>query len=436
MQAGQAMIEFAIILITLVLLIAGGIELAMAAYNGHATDRAASAAAVAWSAKVDRTAYIDNSAGIVRVRLADDVGLGDHENLSGTGIQRANCDAGYDDGLPDGYFYLFNPKPIDISKCDGFDGDETGRSKIDILFNGRQDGSYSGLPNLNRSIFGMYQKVCADASSGAIKSMSQCDFDVDKILLKLPGYLDPVTDQIKLYSYDSGILNAGYPAFTLLCAAYGSSSFGSCDTVDFPADVCWSSVDDKPLACNVKINYKFRHIFESLVLMGVGSEPAAFEGAPAGTVPDTDEDFFNSSSVPGALGSELQNSAFNDDGVLLTRLKARKDFCASYATSVVAAAPNADPLQSKGGQIVVDWNAGTVTAEIDVTSMLPSVNEIIRVGGFLSDGYNGFFTVLTVDANAGTFTYSLPNDPGGVPPQTGFYVTGSAVVDTYKTKCN
>lgn len=336
------MVEFAIVLLVFSLLVAGGLELAMAAYNGHATGQAAKAGAVEWSESLAKANY---DAGSGDFTLAN--GLGDHAD---PGLfRRPACTSAtdYDDGLPDGAvdaneisitqggdkIYLYNPLPIDISNCAGKDdngtptdtSDDT-RSRVSVLVAGRGkrgDANYlPGLPRLNRSIYAMYEKTCLQTGVAV-----SCSSAHDVVLLKLPGWLAN-DDTMNLVAYDNGSLEY-LPAFALQCQAHGVPGWGDCDSEASPADVCWKNTTAVALACGVQVQYRYRHVFESLVLMGM-------EGAPD-TVPMAEQPYFNSTApVAGVLGSELRETSDPATSGIGATLKARKDFLGCYEAAALS----------------------------------------------------------------------------------------------------
>ena len=155
LQRGQAMVEYAIILIVMTLLVAGGLELATAAYNGYATVEAAKAGR---PFRV-RSARM-NGAGkyVLGDGTSDSPGLGDHSDPSLFSRPACNADGSYNNGLPaDGNIYLFNPLPLDITDCQGDDDNGTPADTADDISRLRAliygaDG-YAGLPKLNQSIY-------------------------------------------------------------------------------------------------------------------------------------------------------------------------------------------------------------------------------------------------------------------------------------------
>jgi hypothetical protein len=274
---GQAMVEYAILLLVLVMLIAGGIEIALAAFGSQ---RASSSA----QAGVEQWVYAVGGAGRYGTYGADyyvtdspleaggvDVGLGDHAG----GFARPYCDADpstYDDGLPADSttqggtaFYVFNPRPIDITACTGQDGVDTTRTRQSVLVD--------RLPPLNRALYTLYQTRCADAGGAEIDCSDTAN--VTQTYLRLPGRLDPVTDTVRLGFLDSDPNSAtfqmptnapdGSPTFELECAAPGTQAFGDCDSGDAPGDICWSIDSGDPVACDLRIRVRYRYVFNALL---------------------------------------------------------------------------------------------------------------------------------------------------------------------------
>ncbi len=443
------MVEYAILLVVMVLLIAGGLELAIAAYNGHATTQAARAGANEWMQRLATLAYYDSNG---QPTFADGRGLGDHDPASNP-FTRPRCNTltaaePYDDGLPDdGNVYLYNPLPIDITDCIGED-DVDGVSRITVLVSGRADGSYRGLPGLNQSIRSMYVKACRDEGASPARFIS-CGREYNpanpdhRILLKLPGWLDPADDTVKLWNYDGAGNLKSEPVFALQCARYGSSDDEPCDTADTahpdanrrPGDICWrdSGPDVVPLACNVRVQYRYRHVFESLVLMGL-------EGAPE-EVPPADQELFDSGvAAGGILGSEQrQVGSTANPGSLGMKLKARKDFCSAYASASAITPPGGDPQNGRGGLIhAASWVEDLVNGNyVIVTTAQPhqlSDGDMVRISGFEPRGYNGVFRIGLPSADPFGFTYRLSNDPGAV-IEPGFFLTGFTNTETFRTGC-
>jgi TadE-like protein len=223
---GQALVEFAIILILLVLVVAGGAELAITAYGSSKVSDAAKAGATEWGQMISH-ARDPNHDGL-NTDAQNDVGLGDHAVANFASPSCGGPDGAgnltYDDGIPtDRYLldkknrdnfqilvvalsltksiYLFNPLPIDHESCFGTDPNRGDRSRISILINGfglmyDDKGTPTvaddtpnplyvpGLPKVNQAMYSMYQQVCLNAGN----ELARCDI-ADERLLFPPGKL-------------------------------------------------------------------------------------------------------------------------------------------------------------------------------------------------------------------------------------------------------
>lgn len=199
---GQALIEFAIIAMLLILLVAGGVELFNAAVGGQRVRAAAEAAAEQWRAVVG--AHGRAVLGLPAASGADiglpyglaaaassgaaEHGLGDHDFLA---FGAPGCEEVVDGfcvapahGLPEpadrpdtpeleGDVYLFNPVPIDVTACVP-EGRRVPAHEACVrrIFEGCAAASspgaqgclddHPGLPPLNRALFGLYQLHCID----------------------------------------------------------------------------------------------------------------------------------------------------------------------------------------------------------------------------------------------------------------------------------
>lgn len=220
---GQALIEFAIILILLILVVAGGAELAITAYGSSKVSDAAKAGATEWGQMISHaqtTLKPPPDTG-----FQTDVGLGDHTlaNFDSPSCAALNGDSGdYYDGIPDDRYlldkknrdnyqilvdassatksiYLFNPMPIDNIRCNGTDPNREGRSRLSILVNGYGLMYLSdnitpnplyvpGLPKVNQAMYSMYQQVCLSEDI-----LDRCE-NATEILLFPPGKLCLSTD--------------------------------------------------------------------------------------------------------------------------------------------------------------------------------------------------------------------------------------------------
>lgn len=242
---GQALIEFAIILILVVLVVAGGAELAITAHGASKVSDAAKAGATEWGllishAKNPNATFTPNpptqNANASAAQQMN-VGLGDHAVASfaspSCGGPDGDGNLTYDDGIPlDRYVvdkqnrdnhtlsptppsiptgtlvYLFNPLSIDHESCIGSDPNRGGRSRISILVNGYglmyddndtpnnfEDDTPNplyvpGLPKLNQAMYSMYQQVCLNDGGNALSDdlLERCSDTTDRFLFP-PGKL-------------------------------------------------------------------------------------------------------------------------------------------------------------------------------------------------------------------------------------------------------
>lgn len=345
-QQGQAMVEFAIILILLVILVVGGAELAITAYGSSKVSEAAKAGAAEWAqffghAKAPSPPAIPQP----------DVGLGDHDPATNAGIISPSCGEGspytYDDGLPDDRYlvdkknqdnhdppfgngrriYLFNPLPIDISGCDGKDPDRGNQSRLSILVNGYgndlSDPLYvPGLPKTNRAMYSMYQKVCLSG-----EDYVKCD-GITPLFLKPPGKLCLSNDANKegcpgeLNNDQSGYYFFGHvndaaedsfeytqdevpefrPVFQLECGGAGHTSSGimsGCDPATHTVALCANPQD-----CDVTVHARYRSVFESFMTFGLqklsDSTLLPYFFNPARVCKPVSNEFDYLASMPGA----------------------------------------------------------------------------------------------------------------------------------------
>lgn len=276
------MIEFAIVLLLLTLLTAGGIELVSAALAGWRLSEAGRSGAEHWLVAVGSAGIYDNAGGASFAITAspfdeggtDAVGLGDH--LTGA-FTRPACGADegdYDDGLPadsvtrgGSAIYLFNPLPIDATACTGSDAtDPAGRSRLALLV--------AALPPLNRALYPLYQLRCLDGDGVE----TDCGGPAEASrLYRLPGRHDPVDDTVSLAVLDGDpdsptfqmpLADSPRPTFELDCVAPGRGAqdpWEPCDTAATPEDVCWSAADATPLACDLRLRVRYRHLFYSFL---------------------------------------------------------------------------------------------------------------------------------------------------------------------------
>jgi hypothetical protein len=282
--AGQALIEFAILAIVVTLLVAGGVELALAAFAGQRVGDASRAAVDEWARAVgsagvydetDGATYeiTDSPHGAASALGAGVVGLGDH---AGGAFRRPACDpvdpSAYDDGLPldavsgegeRSAVYLYNPLPIDVTHCTGSDGSDPGRTRLSVLID--------RLPALNRAIYPLTQRRCADA--GGMEVSCSDTANAASAHLRLPGKLDVDSDEVGLAMLDGDpasptfqfpLTDEPVPVFAIECAAAGATQFDLCDTSAEPLGICWEDAQT-PLACEVRVLVRFRNLFHALL---------------------------------------------------------------------------------------------------------------------------------------------------------------------------
>lgn len=394
-QRGQAMVEFAIIALLLILLIAGGVELGIAAFNSNRTAEGAKAATNEWMQHISREISRENVECIQisidpdnpvpykddcnppdedyfkSFKLTSGRGLGDHYDLSAFARPACNTDGSYNDGLPNDtdFFFLYNPLPIDITDCSGNDSLETSRSRVSVLLTGHSAAFendpeyYPGLPKIHQAIYSQYETVCL-SPDGYISCSS--DEYLDNIglpgyskLLKLPGWLDLEDDyamsmlpriseqdvggQTK-FVLDPDVSPNPKPTFAIQCRAINvpqnSNSFEDCDSPVVPKDICWQvNNTPTPLACDVRIEMRYRYTFETFIGMTM-----AEKGSSPMTPVDTDALEYFDAIEPGRVGSDLQRGTYvceepfgvcKEDELELTGAppKPFRDFLGCYETS-------------------------------------------------------------------------------------------------------
>ncbi len=335
------MIEFAIILIVLVILVAGGIELSIAAYNGHATSEASRAGVSDWISK-----NVHASGGLVYA-------LGDHDDA--TQFSMPTCQTGtsdiYDDGLPadsitrgGSALYLYNPMPIDVTDCQGNDDNGTPgdvsddlRARASVLVGGRADNSVIGLPRLNQKLYAQYRKACWDAGSSVWISCKPVadggDFDASnaqhRILMKLPGRYDlttPAVPQLGQLTWDETATQwnslPDKPVFELTCYQGGGSQV-ACNDVGF----CRSASVN---TCGIRVKVGYRHVFDTFMPMVDWKRPV--DAVAAHSLDD--------SWPAGVVGSEL---------TLGNARKAFKDFIGCYEAEASLVYGNASGVYDSVG---------------------------------------------------------------------------------------
>lgn len=317
-MCGQALIEFAIILILLVLVVAGGAELAITAYGSSKVSDAAKAGTTEWGQFISHAQNTEKVPDAVPIAFQTDVGLGDHSiaNFASPSCGGPDEDGNftYDDGIPDDRYlvdkqnndnyallnipanntksiYLFNPLPLDHESCFGTDPNREGRSRISILVNGYGlmylNGApdtpnplyVPGLPKVNQAMYSMYQQVCLTGNE-----LARCE-DADDRLLFPPGKLclgtgadeeNCPTDTANLGEtgyYFFGASNAAArgskqyipnlppefrPTFQIECPGgtfEDSDNSSNCDTIAVPADICW---DDATTPSNTSLTCQLK----------------------------------------------------------------------------------------------------------------------------------------------------------------------------------
>lgn len=365
-QRGQALVEFAIIALLLILLIAGGVELGIAAFNSNRTAEGTKAAANQWMQHLGSGAVYQElgSSGVYGFELTSGRGLGDHYDLSAFARPACNTDGSYNDGLPnDTDVFLYNPLPIDITDCSGNDSLETSRSRVSVLLTGHSNQTktneetqdspllHDGLPAIHQAIYSQYERVCVDITQNNYLDCGNFNASNPdhRILLKLPGVLadgeatnigpanpeamsrlakiqhDTVSGTFVLDEADPGNGIALYPTFDIQCAPAKSDDFGECDTANPQgAGICWSEdIPSLPLGCNVRVFTRYRHTFETFIgmTMAEDNEP---EMTPVAS--DLGGLFDYDDGNPGTLGSGLQ---------LGHAPKPYRDFLGCYHTAAV-----------------------------------------------------------------------------------------------------
>ena len=330
LQAGQAIVEYAIISLLLVLLIAGGTELGIAAFNSNRTAEGAKTASVDWMESALINTVYDTVSGNFFLDTndngaadpVDDNGLGDHENFDGSsgGFNVPQCDGlgGVNTGIPaDDNFYLFNPKFIDITDC-------LNQDEINALMD--------ALPPLHNSVRSLYQEYCANAMTLQLEPFgSDCDLGGDDIrIMKFPGVMDIVNETQEITILDAGDNFVRIPVFELECAPLNTGNFTDCDTREAPADICWDietfvagpPAESLPLACNLRVLFRHRHVFESFLIMQDWGDPV-----PVANL----DDFDPGPNGPGNVGSELSRGDIR---------KANRTFLGCYETTILAIQDN------------------------------------------------------------------------------------------------
>lgn len=370
-QRGQAMVEFAIIALLLILLIAGGVELGIAAFNSNRTAEGAKAASNQWMRHLGSGAvYQELGSSSVYGFALNNGGLGDHYNLSAFTRPSCNTDGSYSAGLPnDTDVFLYNPLPIDITECTGNDTLEPSHGRISVLLTGHSNTFvgdplyHPGLPTIHQAIYSQYERVCVDITLNTYFDCSNFNASNPdhRKLLKLPGVLadgdglnigptnpdsisrlakivhDTDSDQFILDEADPDNNVRLYPTFHIKCSTAATDDFGgpsdteeNCDSQSAPGEVCWFD-EDTALACNVQVTTRYRHTFETFIgmTMAEGNEPAMTQVQSSAT------GFFDyQGSAAGTLGNGLQ---------LGNAPKPYRDFLGCHHTSVLTASSPLGP---------------------------------------------------------------------------------------------
>lgn len=238
-----------------------------------------------------------------------------------------------DNGLPsladdpdtpilEGHVHLFNPMPLDVTACVPSDAHlPVYEGCVDRLFDGCPAGDPAcqgkRLPPLNRALYALYELHCLDdAATGpgprqvACRNAQHVDLAqrgaARRYLLRLPGkylrHADDAAGVAALADADpacvEGVVCLAVPdaeatpvnsladvapnpraLFGLRCAKADAANLGDCDSVDQPADVCWSqpagAAQPIPLACKVEVTLRYRHVFNALLPSGffAGANP-------------------------------------------------------------------------------------------------------------------------------------------------------------------
>lgn len=287
---GQALVEYAILLTVLVLVTAGGVELATAAFNFYQARSAAEGGVEDWTYAVQSTGTYDLSYGGPDLQIVTSphgvaIGLGDHEDATAFG--RPSCDAdpsAYDDGLPvdsitkgGDAVYLYNPRPVETTNCVGQDGSDPLKP--------RQTALVERLPTLNRVLLPLYDRRCANATGVEISCTDTAN--VVATYLRLPGKLDPASDTVLLayLNYDVPSTDPNYQELqsmprtlelrcrrtqTLIDGVLDAArnTWEICDSASAPSDICWNSNTTPAVvsfACDVQVIVRYRHIFYSFL---------------------------------------------------------------------------------------------------------------------------------------------------------------------------
>lgn len=388
-QLGQAMVEFAIIALLLILLIAGGIELGIAAFNSNRTSEGAKTASNDWINILGNGAMYRElgSSGVYGFELGSSgaygfepsyQGLGNHYDLTAFSRPSCNQDGSYEDGLPPKedsdlglkFVYLYNPLPIDITECTGNDALEPTRSRISVLITGHSNhikennpGNpilHDGLPSIHQAIYSQYEKTCVDIANNSYMTCGKINTSNPdhRILLKLPGvladgngmdigptYSEAMSRLAKIaHDPDSGsfILDeanpdqniALYPTFHIQCSPAKTNEFGdlrvpeeTCDSYDDPAGICWYS-DDESNIYALGCNVRIMTRYRHTFETFIGMTMAEANEPEMTPVSNNIRGFFDyDDGNPGTLGNGLQ---------LGYAPKPYRDFLGCYRTTALA----------------------------------------------------------------------------------------------------
>lgn len=311
-QGGQALIEFAIVMLVVLVVIAGGIELGSASLNSYALRQAADAGAQSWAGRYctrggavyltqrdgncpddpafricalprdDDPYYLvsenpDCSAPTV-ARTFDSTAVLDPKLVPG--VVRPSCMPAVpggecldpDDGLPDldpsaPTWYPYTHRAIDITGCvNPATGAINFARCVNRIFEGYAGAP--GLPPLNRALYSLYEPRCYDVAEQEVRCRGSDDGGtVDRWLLRLPGRFNPSDDGLTLANvcFDQG------------CATPIANTHQLND-----ADPVWQ-VFEMIDASRVQFRIRYRHQFYALLGTGYFNDGSDVPLAPAVT---------------------------------------------------------------------------------------------------------------------------------------------------------
>lgn len=466
-QSGQAMIEYAILLTVMVTLIAGGVELGLAAFNSNRTSEGAKAGSALWiknglnfavasstsgvnlvhdGTTYNNLAFLDHVTGPIggRYHQADYAsgtgeswGVGDHSWTQDDAINPVDTTQFYNptchqdgftpadifndhsSGLPDDAapedlqhskldpasvsydasaqrVYLFNPLPIDITECvedlddtdnfhpyseflEGRTYEATGTPNPPETYVSDNGVRYveEFLPPVNRALLSLYVKECTDSIGDIIDCTKAVPASGDKVYLRLPGgrhvnnnarqmtqlgIFEEGPDEYAISTSrgqedSSGTITGLLDSFRMHCRLPGvlnefpeptapdncrSLCYGEPDRLG-DTDTAADNYDDygPALPCDVRVIVRYRHIFESLVMMMQWKKPLAPNSRQY-----TDSPFDSSGNLlRGVIGTEI-NRWENE-----TVLKAQRTFRGCYETSSVISKTFESGVLSGGNSI-------------------------------------------------------------------------------------